>query len=81
MQPIGALKDTFVEALGVDPKTDLAGLSYGSTRQWDSVAHMSLIAGIESRFNVSLDIDDVMNLGSFEKAKDILEKHGVTFGA
>lgn len=79
MPPIERLRNTFVEALGLDANSDFESLTYGSTQEWDSVAHMSLIAGIESNFNVSLDVDDVIGLGSFTKAREILEKHGVSF--
>ena len=54
-------------------------LKYGNTPGWDSVAHMSLIASLDSTFDVMLDIDDVLDLSSYEKAREILVKYGVHF--
>lgn len=54
-------------------------LKYGNTRGWDSVAHMSLIASLDSTFDIMLDVDDVIDLSSYEKAREILVKYGVRF--
>ena len=53
-------------------------LSYG-VEGWDSVAHMSLIAEIESAFDIMMDTDDVISMSSFGKAKEILNKYGIEF--
>ena len=75
------LKAAFVEALGIDPETtDWATLKYRSIREWDSVAHMQLIAEIEDAFDVMLETDDVIGLSSFETAKEILGRYGVSDG-
>lgn len=63
--------------LGLDQITD--GLAYNSVKQWDSVAHMVLVAGLEAEFNVMLDTDEIIALSSVALARDILRKHGVTF--
>ncbi len=54
-------------------------LAYGKTRGWDSFAHMSLIAKLDSTFNIMLDIEDVLDLSSYVKAREILVKYGVQF--
>lgn len=54
-------------------------LAYGSTQGWDSVAHMGLVAEIENTFDVMLATDDVIDLSSFPKAKEILGKYGIQF--
>ena len=55
------------------------GLAYNSIKQWDSVGHMTLIAALETEFNVMLDTDEIIALSSVGVAKTILQKHGVTF--
>ena len=40
---------------------------------------MLLIAELENTFNVMLDTDDIIDLSSVAKAKEILAKHGITF--
>jgi acyl carrier protein len=45
--------------------------------EWDSVGHMALIAILEDAFNIELDTDDIIDLSSFEKGKEILKRYGV----
>lgn len=72
------LKSAFVEALGIVPEdTDWQSLRYRGIPEWDSVAHMQLVAEIEDTFDIMLETDDVIGLSSFEVAKQILAKYGV----
>lgn len=59
----------------------LAGLKYQDIEAWDSVGHMSLIAALEDAFDIMMDTDDIIDLSSYEKGKDILskEEYGVKF--
>lgn len=73
------LKTAFAFALGIDISKITEELEYNSIPEWDSVGHMSLITGIEENFSLSLESDDIINLSSFAKAKEILESKGVVF--
>lgn len=76
------LKDAFVEALDVESdQLDWATLKYRGIEQWDSVAHMRLVAEIEDAFDIMLETEDVIDMSSFEKSKEILAKNGVEFDA
>ena len=59
----------------------LAGLQYQGIPTWDSVGHMTLVAALEDAFDIMLDTDDVIDLSSYEKGKEILAKddYGVEF--
>jgi acyl carrier protein len=81
MHPLEQLKGAFVQALGVDPKSDFETLAYGRTQGWDSVAHMALVAEIEAAFDIMLSTDDVIGLSSFPQAKEIVAKYGVAVTA
>ena len=50
-------------------------LEYQSIPQWDSISHMLLISDLETHFNIVIDTDDVINLSSVGKAKEILKKY------
>jgi len=69
----------FAESLGIDEASVGGDLTYQSIKQWDSVAHMSLIASIESTFDVMLDTDEIIALSSVAMAKEILSRHNVVF--
>ncbi len=59
----------------------LEGLKYQDIPAWDSVGHMSLIAALEDTFDIMLDTDDIIDLSSYERGKEILKKpeYGVEF--
>ena len=71
------LKTIFKESLNIDIESVVDELTYNSIPEWDSVAHMALIAEIEDAFDIMLDTDDVLDMSSFAKAKEILVKYEV----
>ena len=71
------LRAAFVEALALPPEVEVASTAYRVTRQWDSVAHMQLVAAIELAFDIMLDTDDVLGMSSYQRAREIVGKHGV----
>ena len=73
------LIDGFAAALAIPVEQVTDDLAYNSIPQWDSIAHMTLVAELESRFEVMMDTDDIIDMSSVAKAKDILGKYGVTF--
>lgn len=75
------LRDAFLAALGVAADTDVATLAYRSVPEWDSVAHMQLVAAIEAAFDIMLDTDDVLALSSYAVARSIVGRHGVDLEA
>ena len=68
--------NAFAESLEVAPE-NVPTLKYGESEQWDSVGHMSLIAALEDAFDIMVDMDDIIDLSSFEKGKEILRKYDV----
>jgi len=66
----------FVEALEV-PVEEAPTLVYGESKAWDSVGHMTLVAALEDAFDVMMEMDDIIDLSSFEKGKEILRKYDV----
>jgi acyl carrier protein len=75
-----ALKNAFCEGLGVQVDTiDWDTLEYRGIEQWDSVAHMQVVAEIEDAFDIMLDIDDVIAMADFKVTKEILGKYDVSF--
>ena len=79
MSSLEKLQSAFVTAIGVPPASEFDKLAYGQTTGWDSVAHMTLVNEIETAFDIMLDTDDVIDMSSFTKAKEILGKYGLAF--
>ncbi|MBI4947389.1 MAG: acyl carrier protein [Bacteroidetes bacterium] len=73
------LKKAFAEALIIDEALVTDTLKYQSIPQWDSITHMVLVSSIEEAFELSLDTEEIIDLSSVAKAKEILSKKGITF--
>ena len=58
-------------------ENQLEGLVYQSVLSWDSVGHMSLIAQLEEVFEIMIDTDDIIDLSSYIKGKEIINKYGI----
>jgi acyl carrier protein len=71
------LLTAFADSLQVDVDLITENLAYNSIPEWDSVAHMSLIAQIEESFDIMLDTNDVIDMSSVAKAREILRKYDV----
>jgi acyl carrier protein len=52
-------------------------LEYQSIPAWDSVGHMSLMAELEDAFDISLDMDDVIEFGTYQTGMTTLKKYGI----
>tara|TARA_B110000211_G_scaffold5122_1_gene5649 strand:- start:265 stop:507 length:243 start_codon:yes stop_codon:yes gene_type:complete len=58
-------------------KEKLKKLKYNSIPQWDSIGHMSLITALEEAFNISIEMDDIIDFSSYEFGKKILQKYKI----
>lgn len=74
---LSRLQEAFRTALNLPATADYNTLAYSSTEGWDSVAHMALVAEIESAFDIMLSTDDVIGMSSFQVAKETVARHGV----
>jgi acyl carrier protein len=72
--------NAFIETFEIT-EDQLANLKYQDIPAWDSVGHMNLIAALEDAFDIMMDTDDIIDLSSYEKGKEILAKedYGVEF--
>ena len=73
------LVNAFVVALEIKADEANESLNYNEDKRWDSTAHMILIAQLENDFDVMFEVDDIIDMSSFTKAKELLEKHDVDF--
>lgn len=73
------LYGSFSAALGIEQSAVNDALAYQSIPQWDSISHMVLISQLEEDFEISIDTDDVIDMSSVGKAKEILTKYNISF--
>ena len=78
MNNLEKYNNAFTENFGITID-ELNGLKYQDIPAWDSIGHMGLVAAIEDSFEIMLDVDDIIDMSSFEKGKEILAKYDITF--
>ena len=73
MSNIEKYNNAFMETFEIAEDV-LPSLKYQDITAWDSVGHMSLIAALEDAFDIMMDTDDIIDLSSYERGKEILAK-------
>ena len=67
----------FMESFSIDESALGDGLEYESVPEWDSIGHMGLIAELEDEFEISMEMDDIIDFSSYEKGIEILKKYDI----
>ncbi|SFW34667.1 Acyl carrier protein [Sinomicrobium oceani] len=52
-------------------------LEYQGIAEWDSMSHLVLVTELENSYEISIDMEDILEMGSVEKIRVILQKYGV----
>ncbi|HEV8509911.1 MAG TPA: acyl carrier protein [Gemmatimonadales bacterium] len=71
------LQDIIRAALELPRDADVTSARQPEIGNWDSLAHVSLMLGIESEFGVSIAVADQLNLTSYSAIRGYLEDQGV----
>lgn len=69
------LRKAFQAGLGLADTVEFSSLEFSKTPQWDSIAHMRLIAAIEEEFKIRLTVQDILGMSSYHVAQEIVRKH------
>lgn len=77
MENIEKYNKAFVDVFGA--KAEELNDNYGkdTVDEWDSVHQLSLIAEFEEAFDVMFDPEDIMEMTSYAKGKELLDKYDV----
>lgn len=67
----------FTDLFEVDEIELKQNFNFGTAKNWDSLAHMELIAQLEDAFDIIMEADDIMHFGGYENGKKILLKYGI----
>lgn len=77
MEDTVRLEKTFRAVFGLDEGADLAAMAYGTIDAWDSLAHMQLVAALETEFGIMLNADEVIEMSDYGVVRKILrDNHG-----
>jgi acyl carrier protein len=67
-------RDCIIKALKLRSEEYRPDLKIGDIEQWDSVAHLELMSGVEQEFGVRFDLDEITTLTSLPELLSRLEK-------
>ena len=71
--------EVFANNFNVESSCLDESFTFDAIEQWDSLAHMELMSALEGGFGILLSPDEVLELTSYTKGKEILIRHGVSF--
>jgi acyl carrier protein len=67
--------EVFAKVLGIPSENVTDDLRYASIPQWDSIAHMAVVSALEEQFGIMIDMDDVIDMNTVDKAREIVHKY------
>ena len=81
MENLEKYNNAFVEVFGA--KVEDLNDNYGkeTVAEWDSVHQLSLISEFEEAFDIMFDPEDIMEMTSYAKGKEILAKYDVSLNS
>ena len=50
---------------------------FNSIEEWDSIGHMNLISDLEEEFNISMEMDDIIDFSSYKIGMELIKKYGI----
>ncbi|MBB6501699.1 acyl carrier protein [Pedobacter cryoconitis] len=71
------LDEVMALALSVPLEEINDDLAYQSIPEWDSMSHMVLMTELETAFGISIETDDMLEMNTMPKVREILQKYGV----
>lgn len=72
---MATLRGIFREELGLQDEQLTDAVAYNSIEAWDSLRHLQIISRLEEAFGIEIEVDDIIAMENFGKAKAILEKY------
>ncbi len=70
----GRLKSLVARVFEVPVASVGDDLGPGRLERWNSMGHMALVAAVEAEYRVTLSIDDVLEITSVGRLREILER-------
>jgi acyl carrier protein len=67
------VREAFKAAFDVDPQLITLETTADQVPEWDSVGHLSLGASLEEAFEITLDVDDLMEMENVRAIVRIIE--------
>lgn len=77
MTNLEKFNNAFIEVFGVNESVLNSEFTKDNVDGWDSVHQLNIIALLEESFDIMFDPEDIMELTSYEKGKELMAKFDV----
>jgi acyl carrier protein len=77
MENLEKYNNAFVQVFGAKPEELNDDYGKDTVDEWDSVHQLSLVAEFEEAFDIMFDPEDIMEMTSYAKGKELLKKYEV----
>ncbi len=77
MENLEKYNNAFVEVFGAKVEELNDDYSKDTVGEWDSVHQLTLISIFEEAFDIMFDPEDIMEMTSYAKGKELLQKYEV----
>lgn len=74
-QQIAAMRTIFREELSISEEELVDSTAYNELEAWDSLTHLKIVSSIEEAFSIELEVDDIIGMENFGKAKEIVGRY------
>ncbi len=74
MSAAEGLRGIFADELAMDPALVTDDLQYNVAPEWDSAAHMYLVAAIEEKYDIAIPDDEVAGMTTFPAVVRIVSR-------
>ena len=68
------LRQILATSIDVEPDVLTDESSPDNTPEWDSFAHLNMVAAIEQEFSISLTLDEVISMQNLPKITEVVSK-------
>lgn len=71
------IEEIFNECFDIETSKVTDELKYREIEKWDSLNHLKMTNRLEEVFDIELDMDEIIEMSSVGKIKEILRGYGV----
>ncbi len=78
MNTLAKFNEIFATALAVPAEQITDELEYQGIPEWDSMSHMILMTELESAYAITIETQDMLDMTSVPKVKELLAKYNIS---
>lgn len=73
------LKQVLVDILNIEIESISETTSVDTVKEWDSLKHLNLVLALEHHFNITLTVEQTVEILNYPLIKVVLGEHGIGF--